>query len=83
MYLWAGLAQLVYAVYGTKVFSETSLFGRLDVVKSTFRTITKDSGDQLIDMTLRDWSIILQQGIITFFKKGTTTRPNHASDDFK
>ncbi|RVE50667.1 hypothetical protein evm_004699 [Chilo suppressalis] len=38
-------------VYGTKPFSESGLFGRLEVVKPARETIREDSRKQLVYMT--------------------------------
>ncbi len=57
-------------VYGTITFSESGLFGRLEVIEPTRETVRDDSRKQFVDMTQkRDGSVILQQGLITFLEE--------------
>lgn len=51
--------------YGTKTFSETGLFGRLEVVKFAFKTIRNNSREQLIHSEGRlvyNYSLALLEG---------------------
>ena len=57
-------------VYSTIAFSETGLFGRLEVIKPALETIRDNPRKQLIDMAQkRDGPIVLQQGLVTFLEE--------------
>lgn len=52
------------------VLLETSLFGRLEVVKPVSETIRNNSRKQLIDVAhKRDRPVILQKGLIVLLKE--------------
>ena len=59
----------MYVVYGTEAFSETGLFGRLEVIKPAFETIRDDSWKQLVDMAQqRDGPVVLQLSVVTLLE---------------
>ncbi|CAG4999980.1 unnamed protein product [Parnassius apollo] len=59
-----------YVVYGTEAFSETGLFGRLEVVESACETILNDSRKQHVDTAQKgDRSVVLQESVVAFLKE--------------
>ncbi|CAK1599654.1 unnamed protein product [Parnassius mnemosyne] len=60
----------MYVVYGAKAFSETGLFGRLEVVKSARETIRNDSRNQHVDAAQKgNGSVVLQESVVTFLEE--------------
>ncbi|CAG5048395.1 unnamed protein product [Parnassius apollo] len=60
----------MYVVYGTEAFSETGLFGRLEVVESACETIRNDSRKQHVDAAQKgNRSVVLQESVVAFLKE--------------
>ncbi|CAK1603000.1 unnamed protein product [Parnassius mnemosyne] len=60
----------MYVVHGTKSFSENSLLGRLEVVKSACEMISNDSRKQHVDVAQKgNRSVVLQESVVAYLEE--------------